>query len=202
MERLTYRTELGVSIDKNEDCPTCSICWDCDIPPRKCVYISDALKKLADYEDLEEQGRLVKLPCKVGDVVYFVHHDRVISSEVLSVKYHAEAENHGVFIRERLTIDVEGVSAEIDFGNIGKTVFLTEPEARAKLKRIERWRMSTGINSGETEIVADNIGASLYYGVYSKALDDLLNSLPDCDYVGIERLVCLVEQLKRGRENE
>lgn len=62
--------------------------------------------------------------------------------------------------------------------------------------------MSTGINSRETEIVADNIGASLYYGVYSKALDDLLNSLPDCDYVGIERLVCLVEQLKRGRENE
>lgn len=62
--------------------------------------------------------------------------------------------------------------------------------------------MSTGINSGETEIVADNIGTSLYCGVYSKALDDLLNSLPDCDYVGIERLVCLVEQLKRGREND
>lgn len=33
-------------------------------------------------------------------------------------------------------------------------------------------------------------------------VDELLNSLPDCDYVGIERLVCLVEQLKRGRENE
>lgn len=64
MERLTYRTELGVSIDKNEDCPTCSICWNCDIPPRKCNYISNALKKLADYEDLEEQSRLIKLPCK------------------------------------------------------------------------------------------------------------------------------------------
>lgn len=64
MERLTYRTELGVSIDKNEDCPTCSACWNCNIPPRKCGYISDALKKLADYEDLEEQGRLVKLPAK------------------------------------------------------------------------------------------------------------------------------------------
>ena len=49
MERLTYRTELGVSIDKNEDCPTCSICRNCDIPPRKCKYISDALEKLADY---------------------------------------------------------------------------------------------------------------------------------------------------------
>lgn len=28
------------------------------------------LKKLADYEDLEEQGLLVRLPCKVGDTVY------------------------------------------------------------------------------------------------------------------------------------
>lgn len=61
--------------------------------------------------------------------------------------------------------------------------------------------MSTGMNLGETEIVADNIGTSLYYDAYSKALDDLLNSLPDCDYVGIERLVCLVEKLKRGGEN-
>ena len=61
--------------------------------------------------------------------------------------------------------------------------------------------MSTGTNLEEAEIVADNIGTSPYYDVYSKALDDLLNSLPDCDYVGIERLVCLVEQLKRGREN-
>lgn len=64
MERLTHRTELGVSMDKNEDCPSCSICWNCDIPPRKCGYISDALKKLVNYEDLEEQGRLIKLLCK------------------------------------------------------------------------------------------------------------------------------------------
>ena len=94
------------------------------------------LKKLKDYEDAEEQGLLLRLPCKVGDVLYFAHHDRVISSEVLSAKYHAEAENHGVFIRERLTIDVEGVSAEIDFCDIGKTVFLTRKEAEAKLKEM------------------------------------------------------------------
>ena len=72
----------------------------------------------------------------MGDVLYFAHHDRVISSEVLSAKYHAEAENHGVFIRERLTIDVEGISAEIDFCDIGKTVFLTESEAYKKLKEL------------------------------------------------------------------
>lgn len=38
--------------------------------------------------------------------------------------------------------------------------------------------------------------------IYNKALDDLLNSLSDCDYVGIEHLVCLTEQLKRGGKND
>ena len=32
---------------------------------------SDVARKLAEYEDAEEQGRLVVLPCKVGDTVYF-----------------------------------------------------------------------------------------------------------------------------------
>lgn len=96
-----------------------------------------AAEKLADYEDAEEQGLLIRLPCKVGDILYFAHHDRVIFSEVLSVKYHVEAENHGIFIRERLTIDVEGISAEIDFCDIGKNVFLTKEEAEAKLKEME-----------------------------------------------------------------
>lgn len=31
-----------------------------------------ALKKLSDYEDLAEQGRLIELPCKVGDIVYTI----------------------------------------------------------------------------------------------------------------------------------
>lgn len=96
------------------------------------------LETLGKYEDSEEQGLLLRLPCKVGDILYFAHHDRVIFSEVLSVKYHVEAENHGIFIRERLTIDVEGISAEIDFCDIGKNVFLTREEAKAKLKEMER----------------------------------------------------------------
>ena len=31
-----------------------------------------ALEKLAHYEDLEEQGRLIVLPCKVGDTVHLI----------------------------------------------------------------------------------------------------------------------------------
>lgn len=98
--------------------------------------MSELREALKRYEDAEEQGLLIRLPCKIGETLYFTHDKRVIASEVLSVKYHAEAENHGVFIRERVTIDVEGVPAEIDFCDIGKTVFLTREEAEAKLKEM------------------------------------------------------------------
>lgn len=126
MERLTERNPLWIDDEM----------WERACEP-DCEEIDAVYRKLKDYEDAEEQGLLLRLPCKVGDTVYFAHHGRVISSEVLSVKYHAEAENYGVFIRERLTVDVEGISAEIDFCDIGKTVFLTREEAEAKLKEME-----------------------------------------------------------------
>lgn len=60
---ILYRTELGVSLDIDDKCPTCSICWNCDIPVRECGYIYDALEKLAEYEDTKltlEQMRNLK----------------------------------------------------------------------------------------------------------------------------------------------
>ena len=139
MERLTYRTELGVSIDKNEDCPTCSICWNCDIPPRKCGYISDALKKLADYEDLEEQGRLVKLPCKIGTEVYDITWwDNVQKKVVVKGKtYYRTIHKHKVS---------KSTFGYTDIEEIGKTVFLTKSEAEAKLKELRG-----GENEWQTE---------------------------------------------------
>ena len=79
------------------------------------------------------------------------------------------------------------------------------------------YRKATGIKLKELLKIAksvdeakskwcNEISTALYYDGfndgYSKALDDLLNSIPDCDYVGIEHLVCLVEQLKAGEVNE
>lgn len=49
MDRL-YRTELGVSLDIYDKCPTCSICWNCDIPVRECGYIYDALENLQNMK--------------------------------------------------------------------------------------------------------------------------------------------------------
>nr|DAG71342.1 MAG TPA: hypothetical protein [Caudoviricetes sp.] len=132
MERLTERTELGASIDKNGDCPTCSICWNCDIPPRKCNYISNALEKLADYEDLEEQGKLVILPCKVGDTVYGISMGKIISLTVNEISI--------FYMKGEKIINVKCQNND-EFRNyvereFGKTVFLTKSEAEAKLKEL------------------------------------------------------------------
>lgn len=35
--------------------------------------VDEAIDRLAYYEDLGEQGRLIVLPCKVGDTVWQVH---------------------------------------------------------------------------------------------------------------------------------
>lgn len=142
MERLTYKTELGVSIDKNEDCLTCSICWDCDIPPRECNYISDALEKLADYEDLEEQGRLVKLPCKVGDTVYCIfnrytkctfNNEEFDECSCQGCEYECDSKKEN-YVQDMRAYSLDWIVTNLK--NFGKTVFFTKSEAEAKLKEL------------------------------------------------------------------
>lgn len=142
MERLTYRTELGVSIDKNEDCPTCSTCWNCNIPPRNCWYISDALKKLAVYEDLEEQGRLLKLPCKVGDTVYCIfnrytkctfNNEEFDECSCQGCEYECDSKKEN-YVQDMRAYSLDWIVTNLK--NFGKTVFLTKSEAEAKLKEL------------------------------------------------------------------
>lgn len=73
MERLTERYKDSivntVLIRKCGDKLCKNICDDIEYDCSKCE-LEKALEKLATYEDLEEQGLLVRLPCKVGDIVY------------------------------------------------------------------------------------------------------------------------------------
>lgn len=40
-------------------------------------FADKILTKLAEYEDLEEQGLLLKLPCKVGDSVFIISGENI-----------------------------------------------------------------------------------------------------------------------------
>ena len=39
---------------------------------KDCKQLAEWLMKVKEYQSLEEQGRLIKLPCKVGDTVYVI----------------------------------------------------------------------------------------------------------------------------------
>lgn len=94
------------------------------------------LTKLGEYEDLEEQGRLVKLPCKVGDTVYEIHYTNrqyVILSHVVSkfviIPYR--------FPRVEIYFENEnGFSTSDLLGQLNEDLFLTRVEAEAKLKEL------------------------------------------------------------------
>lgn len=97
-------------------------------------------KKLAIYEDAEEQKQIIVLPCKVGDYVYyhFQFSDKRIlpftrNAKVVSIKALSNSMN--------LTIEVElmdsqekGVRKYFHISDFGKTVFLTREEAEVALK--------------------------------------------------------------------
>lgn len=95
-------------------------CDECDFSYAIC-------KKLGEYEDLEEQGRLIKLPCKIGTEVYnTTWWDDVQEKVVVKGKtYYRTVHKHKV---SKSIFDYR------DIKEFGKTVFLTKEEAEAKLK--------------------------------------------------------------------
>lgn len=82
------------------------------------------LKELREYKQLEEQGLLLRLPCKVGDTVYHVVQGRIV-----------EVSNVDLFF---LLLSV----AENRFNN---SVFLTQAEAEQKLKELKEMKNHNGI---------------------------------------------------------
>lgn len=75
---------------------------------------------LKEYEDLEEQGKLLKLPCAVGDVVYVVN--KLCTGEIC--------------VTEEKT-DVGMITAFMLNEDFGKTVFLTQKEAEVALEKLK-----------------------------------------------------------------
>lgn len=102
--------------------------------------MNDAYYKLQEYEDLEEKNLLLKLPCKVGDIVYVVGVlgcEVVEEYKVIRVDYHSNlTTNRSEFYTEALLVN--DPRADIGFYDkeFGKTVFLTKSEAEAKLKEL------------------------------------------------------------------
>lgn len=110
--------------------------------------MAELREKLKRYEDAEEQGLLLRLPCKVGDTVYVITSpfnvfddieydenmkDEVYEAYVSSVSFYESGEQYRIY--SKVTNHFIGAYfRECDFG---KTVFLTGEEAEAKLAEME-----------------------------------------------------------------
>ncbi len=113
MERLTMTSDKGgVAFTFGLDL----ICEKSEM-----LKILKLAERLKYYEDLEEQGLLLKLPCKVGDTVYAIEADEEKFEHF-----------HCGFKISKL---------EFDFWMMpifGKCIFLTQAEAEEALNRLER----------------------------------------------------------------
>lgn len=136
MERLTERERNvdGTGVAKEE-------ITDGLLKP----FADKILTKLADYEDLEEQGLLVRLPCKAGDDVYIipsppiyglnifygcenvnrVYHQHIESITFAGSHWYATGRNE---YKEKVLNDTA----------FGTTWFLTREEAENKLEEMKK----------------------------------------------------------------
>lgn len=115
MERLTARDNAGNAVCKREYANNCNGKYsDCD-------YDYECFKKLADYEDLEEQGRLIILP-KDGMV------------------YHVEETENEKWVGNKPIQNIifkcgwGFAGLEYSFWDLGKTFFFSREEAEATLR--------------------------------------------------------------------
>ena len=133
MERLTNISEIGNAYYPKcfkEPCCGMGECLD-----DKCNLMLDACEKLAEYEQLEEQGLLARLPCKIGDTVY-----RVNAGAKQPIIPMTVSEIHFLCYKNERVVRFDAIGKE-DMGescyrleDIGRIVFLTHEEAEKKLE--------------------------------------------------------------------
>ena len=125
-ERLTMTSDKG----------GVAFTFDLDITcrPSEAQKILKLAEKLKHYENLEEQGRLIELPCKIGDTVYVVEdwgYRKELKEREIGV---ITLKGVNDFSKEFWEDVYGGILG--NFSDIGKTVFLTKVEAEAALKEL------------------------------------------------------------------
>lgn len=123
-ERFNSDGEKAIAIHDGSDFP--DVCFEGERE-------YDVMNALAEYEDLEEQGLLLRLPCKVGDIIWDNDFGYPESYEIKAFSYGYCDSYVEPDIEDQITFYYENYSGSIagafPMSEIGKTVFLTREEA-------------------------------------------------------------------------
>lgn len=90
--------------------------------------LHSALMELKKYQEADKDGRLVVLPCKVGDTLFRVFAGEILEHKVSNIRYLA--------IQGRWDIDTIPFCSYVE-SSIGKTIFLTREEAEKALEAMK-----------------------------------------------------------------
>ena len=100
--------------------------------------LAEWLEELKSYKEAEEQGLLVRLPCKVGDTAY-----RVNAGAKQPIIPMTVSEIHFLCYKNERVVRFDAIGKE-DMGescyrleDIGRIVFLTREEAEKKLEELK-----------------------------------------------------------------
>lgn len=86
--------------------------------------LAEWLEELKSYKDLDEQGLLVRLPCKVGDSVFFIVGKDISRQGIRKIEI---SDNSIIFKTNRQ-------KRIFNVAEFGKTVFLAREDAEKKLE--------------------------------------------------------------------
>ena len=106
------------------------------------TYKGLLLEALGKYEDAEEQGLLLRLPCKVGDTVWDNDYGKPCVYTITGFSFGTGEDyiDDPVSLKEVVCYysNYNGsITGSFAVSEIGKTVFLTREEAEQKLKEME-----------------------------------------------------------------
>lgn len=87
------------------------------------------LNRIRDLAEADKNGRLVALPCKVGDTLFRVFAGEILEHKVRNMRYLA--------IQGRWDIDTTPFCSYVE-SSIGKTIFLTREEAERALEAMKK----------------------------------------------------------------
>lgn len=133
MERLTDYSDDECTYIIGVGNKTCKEFCKNEVDGCKNCYIQQVFKKLATYEDLEEQGLLVRLPCRVGDTVYVPTRNFISELRIIMIS----VDMHGTYFSWMLNSGIYPNLNGFSGSKLGKTVFLTREEAEKKLDEVK-----------------------------------------------------------------
>lgn len=90
-------------------------------------YVRQIAERLADLEDVQEQGKLVILPVALGQQVWFNSYDGVRSGHISSRQQKADGS-----WKVRITDDESRGVFDLPISSLGTRFFLNPAEAKAK----------------------------------------------------------------------